>query len=304
MEDAVVECRNLTKNYGKKRVVHSLDLTLKKGHICGLIGPNGAGKTTVMRMLAGLSMPDSGEMRFFGKSDGLDLSRKRMAFMLEEPIVEPAMTAKENMRYVRLVKGIADESRIDKMLELVGLGNVGKKKVKQFSLGMKQRLGIAMAILNDAEVLVLDEPVNGLDPEGIVEIRHMLQKLAFEEGVSILISSHILSELSELCTDFAMIKGGNLVDALSREELLQKCRNHIVIRTLDPSGAVAVLEKKLHVTEYRVIHGEEIHLFEYVDDIPMISRTLCENGQIITKLCSEGENLEEYYLAKVGESHE
>ena len=101
-----------------------------------------------------------------------------------------------------------------------------------------------------------------------------------------------------------MIKGGNLVDALSREELLQKCRNHIVIRTLDPSGAVAVLEKKLHVTEYRVIHGEEIHLFEYVDDIPMISRTLCENGQIITKLCSEGENLEEYYLAKVGESHE
>lgn len=304
MEDVVAECRNLTKNYEKKQVVHSFDLTLKKGHICGLIGPNGAGKTTIMRMMAGLTMPDAGEMRFFGKSDALDISRKRMAFMLEEPIVEPAMTAWENMLYVRLVKGIADESRIGKILELAGLANVGKKKVKQFSLGMKQRLGIAMALLNDAEVLVLDEPVNGLDPEGIVEIRHMLQKLAFEEGVSILISSHILAELSELCTDFVMIKRGTLVEALSHEELLQKCRSHIVIRTLDPNGAAAILEEKLKVKEYRVIHGEEIHLFEHVEDIPLVSRTLCENGQVITKLCCEGENLEDYYLAKVGESHE
>lgn len=300
----VLELKNISKKYGKATVVDNFSLNVEKGHICGLIGPNGAGKTTIMKMMAGLASPTSGEIGFFGKNDNLDLSRKRMAFMLEAPIIDKSMNARQNMEYVRYVKGVADKKKIDEMLGFVGLGNVGKKAVGKFSLGMTQRLGIAMALLTEPEIMVLDEPVNGLDPEGIVEIRLMLKKLSEEKNVTIIISSHILSELSELCTDFSIINHGKQLENLSREELMAKCRSYYAIRTNDINRTAAVIEDKLGTKQYKVIHGDEIRLFDFLDNVEKVSKTITDNGLILTKFISEGESLEEFYLSKVGAENE
>lgn len=300
----VLELKNISKKYGKATVVDNFSLNVEKGHICGLIGPNGAGKTTIMKMIAGLAAPTKGEMSFFGKNDNLDLSRKRMAFMLEAPIIDKNMNARQNMEYVRYVKGVADKKKIDEMLDFVGLGNVGKKAVGKFSLGMTQRLGIAMALLTEPEIMVLDEPVNGLDPEGIVEIRLMLKKLSEEKNVTIIISSHILSELSELCTDFSIINHGKQLENLSREELMAKCRSYYAIRTNDINRTAAVIEDKLGTKQYKVIHGDEIRLFDFLDNVEKVSKTITDNGLILTKFISEGESLEEFYLSKVGAENE
>lgn len=300
----VIELKNLSKKYGKATVVDNFSLNVEKGHICGLIGPNGAGKTTIMKMMAGLASPTSGEIGFFGKNDNLDLSRKRMAFMLEAPIIDKSMNARQNMEYVRYVKGVADEKKIDEMLDFVGLHDVGKKAAGKFSLGMTQRLGIAMALLTEPEIMVLDEPVNGLDPEGIVEIRLMLKKLSEEKNVTIIISSHILSELSELCTDFSIINHGRRIENLSRDELMAKCRSYYAIRTNDINRTAAVIEDKLGTKQYKVIHGDEIRLFDFLDNIEKVSKTITDNGLILTKFISEGESLEEFYLSKVGAENE
>ena len=300
----VLELKNISKKYGKATVVDNFSLNVEKGHICGLIGPNGAGKTTIMKMMAGLASPTSGEIGFFGKNDNLDLSRKRMAFMLEAPIIDKSMNARQNMEYVRYVKGVADKKKIDEMLDFVGLGNVGKKAVGKFSLGMTQRLGIAMALLTEPEIMVLDEPVNGLDPEGIVEIRLMLKKLSEEKNVTIIISSHILSELSELCTDFSIINHGKQLENLSREELMAKCRSYYAICTNDINRTAAVIEDKLGTKQYKVIHGDEIRLFDFLDNVEKVSKTITDNGLILTKFISEGESLEEFYLSKVGAENE
>ncbi|MBE6862374.1 MAG: ABC transporter ATP-binding protein [Ruminococcus sp.] len=301
---SVLKMSNVSKIYGKKAVVDNFSLSVEKGHICGLIGPNGAGKTTIMKMMAGLAAPNNGEISFFGDSSNLDAVRSRISFMLESPIIDKSLNAKANMEYVRYVKGVADKKKIGEILELVGLGNVGNKAARKFSLGMSQRLGIAMALLTEPEIMVLDEPVNGLDPEGIVEIRLMLKRLAEEKNVTIIISSHILSELSELCTDFSIINHGKLIENLSREELLAKCRSYIAIKTNDINRTAAVIEDKLGTKQYKVLHGEELHLFDYLDNIERVSKTITDNGLILTKLISEGESLEEFYLSKVGAENE
>lgn len=304
MENSVITMRGLSKSYKKAEVLHDFSLTVERGHICGLIGPNGAGKTTIMKILAGLIFQSSGELEFFGSGDGLDKSRRRMSFMIEAPIVDPKMTAYENLAYLRYVRGYPDERRIDEVLEIVGLADTGKKKCEKFSLGMRQRLGIAMALLSKPEVLVLDEPVNGLDPEGIVEVRHLLKRLTDELNVTILISSHLLSELSELCTDFSIINHGRLIENLSSDELMIKCRSHISLRTNDINKTAAILEDKLSIGSYKVMHGEEIHIFEQLDGIEHISKTITDSGVVITRLCEEGQGLEDYYLEKVGVGNE
>ncbi len=304
MTQPILQLNRLSKKYGKATVVDSFDLSVQKGHICGLIGPNGAGKTTIMKMLAGLTLPDSGSIELFGSPEGTDEARRRMSFMIEAPIIDPGMNARENMQYIRYIRGVADEKRIDEMLAFVGLADTGKKPARNFSLGMKQRLGIGMALLSGPEILVLDEPVNGLDPEGIVEIRRMLKMLAEEQKVTILISSHLLSELSELCTDFTLMNHGKLIESFTSEELHTKCRKHICIRTDNINETAAVLENKLSIREYKVIHGEEILLFERLDDIATVSKAITDSGLILTRLENKGESLEEYYLAKVGGANE
>lgn len=298
--DTIVKLSEISKRYGKATVVDSFDFSVNRGHICGLIGPNGAGKTTIMKILAGLARQSSGTIEIFNDMDNLDRSRKRMSFMIEAPVIDPNMTAYENMKYVALVRGVADLNRINEVLEFVGLSETGKKKVKNFSLGMKQRLGIGMALLTKPEVMVLDEPVNGLDPEGIVDIRNMLKKLAGEQNVTIIISSHLLSELSELCTDFTIINHGKVIEALSYDELQSKCRSRLCIRTNNINLTAAVLEEKLGISNYKVVDADEIHLYEKIDNIELVSKTITDSGLVITKLLSEGESLEEYYLSKVG----
>lgn len=302
MEHILQLCQ-LTKTYGRasarKTAVEDFQLTMEKGHIYGLIGPNGAGKTTIMKMIAGLTAQTSGDIFLFGDSKNLDEGRSRMSFMLEAPYLDGNMTASQNMQYIRYLRGVADESRIPEILELVGLADTGKKKVKQFSLGMRQRLGIGMALLPSPEIMILDEPVNGLDPEGIVDVRNMLKKLCVEEGITILISSHLLSELSELCTDFAIMNQGRLVECFSAEELEEKCRSYLTIQTNDINRTAAVLEQELHVKNYKVVENNQIRLFEQLDQLEKVSKTITDSGLILTKLVMEGENLEEYYLSKV-----
>ena len=249
----VFEADNISKSYSKKQVLKNISFHLKKGHIYGLIGPNGAGKTTVMRIMAGLNEPTGGTMQFFEKKGEDDFGRSRMSFILETPYIDGGMTAFENMQYIRYVRGVADESRINELLTFVGLGDVGKKPAKHFSLGMRQRLGIAMALLPSPEFVVLDEPFNGLDPEGFADLRNILHEMAEKDHITILISSHILKELSELCTDYIIIRNGEIIEMLSDRELQEKCRSYISIRTDDLNKTAAVLEDTLHIQNYKVV---------------------------------------------------
>ena len=296
----VMELEQLSKSYGSRKVVDSFSLKMEKGRIYGLIGPNGAGKTTVMKMMAGLTGADSGNMRFFG-SDQLDKMRERISFIIEEPYMNYGMSARQNMEYIRLLRGIPDEARIDEILDFVGLSDTGKKPVKQFSLGMRQRLGLAMCMLPGPEIMVLDEPINGLDPEGIIDIRNMLLELVRREKLSILISSHILKELSELCTDYAIIREGKLIEELSHEELLQKTRSCIALETDDTARTATVLEDELNIRNYKITRNNEIMIYERLDELKRISKCVTDHGMIITRLGMEGESLEDYYIGKVGE---
>ena len=301
--DYIMKLEGLTKSFKKKKAVNNFSLKMEKGHIYGLIGPNGAGKTTIMKMIAGLTAPDDGKMEFFGSTD-LDKKRSRMSFIIEEPYMEYQMTARQNMEYLRYVRGVADEKRIDELLEFVGLADTGKKDVGKFSLGMRQRLGLAMSLLSKPEIMILDEPINGLDPEGILDIRNMLAELVRKENMTILISSHILKELSELCTDYAIVKNGTLIEELSAEELLEKTSSFLRINTNDISKTTAVLEEKLGIHNYKVTYEKELLVYEMPGRVEEISRAITDSGLTITRLNPEGESLEDYYIGKVGGENE
>ena len=222
MGQKVIEVRHLSKEYRHGMAVDNVDFTIRKGGIYGLVGPNGAGKTTIMRMLGGLVHPTAGNIHLYGEhgEESLEEARKQMSFMIEIPYLRKNGTAYENLEKIRLMRQIPDKGRIDEVLKLVGLADVPKRKqVGKYSLGMKQRLGIACALLSNPVVLVLDEPINGLDPEGIIEIRELLLRMNQEQGITILISSHILTELSQICTDYLFINHGRIVKQVTREEM-------------------------------------------------------------------------------------
>ena len=307
---SVISLENVTKIYKSKKkkstVVDRVSFDIEEGHIYGLIGPNGAGKTTIMKMIGGLAMQDEGSISLFGKTGEkeLDKVRDRISFMIEAPIIEGGMTARQNMEFIRYMRGVASDERIDEVLEFVGLGDTGDKLAKRFSLGMKQRLGIGMALLPDPDVLVLDEPVNGLDPEGIAYVRHILKKLCVEDKKTILISSHLLTELYELCTDFIIINEGKLVEKLSKEEMIEHARSYVSLTTNKNSETVAYIENKLNIKDFKVRDNGEIRLYEGIDDIEKLSKSITDAGFIITRLCEEGESLEEYYLEKTGKQIE
>ena len=306
MSEIIIDVKNLDKQYMKQKAVDGASFQIKEGMICGLIGPNGAGKTTIMKMLGGLALPTGGSLEIYGASDekGLAHARSRMSFMIETPYAKEKLSARENLEKQRLQKGIPDKKRIDEVLEIVGLSDVGKKPVKNFSLGMRQRLGIANALMTKPEIMVLDEPVNGLDPEGIVEIRELLLKLNREEHITILISSHILSELSLLCTDYLFINKGKLLQAVSADELKKLCREYYRISTDNNSLAAAILENKLGITQFDVDKDGSIRLYEQLDNMYTVSKTLFENGVVPVVLHINEANLEQYYMNMVGENGE
>ncbi len=302
MSETVIEAKNLTKQYMKQKVVNDVSFQIKEGSICGLIGPNGAGKTTIMKMLGGLVIPTSGSLLLYEGSTEEEMAkaRTRMSFIIETPYAKERMTAVQNLEIQRLQKGLPDKARIGEVLELVGLQNTGKKPVQKFSLGMRQRLGIANALLTKPEIMVLDEPVNGLDPEGIVEIRELLLKLNREEHITILISSHILSELSLLCTDYLFINRGEILQSVSSRDLKRVCREYYHIGTDHNALALSILQEKLGIKEFEVERDGSIRLFERLEDARIISKTLYEGGVVPTVLHMNEANLEQYYMNMIG----
>lgn len=304
MAENVIEVKNLCKQYGKNMVLENADFEIKQGTIVGLVGPNGAGKTTIMKMLGGLVFPTEGSISIYGAKNQEELAkaRSRLSFMIEVPYAKEELSAAENLERQRLQKGIPNKERIKEVLELVDLTHAGKKPVKKFSMGMRQRLGIANSLLAKPEIMVMDEPVNGLDPEGIVAIRELLLKLNREEHITIIISSHLLTELSLLCTDYLFVNKGKIVKKLSAEELQQECREYFRIHTNQDALAFTTLQKKLGVQHMEVGDDGSIHLFERMTEIETVARTLFENDIIPLEMGMCEANLEQYYLNLVGDS--
>ncbi len=302
MEEIVLKTYNISKKYGNQVSNDKISITIKKGEIYGLIGKNGAGKTTLFRIITGLSHKSSGNLEIFGKSEEKDLNTARtmIGSLIESPAFYKNMTARENLEVSRLVRNIAGKECIDEVLELVGLSDTNKKKVKNFSLGMRQRLGIANALLGNPKLLILDEPINGLDPMGIVEIRELLKKINKDKDVTILISSHILGELSELATNYGIINNGRLVEEISVKELKEKCRQYIEVIVDNPAKASTILEKELLITDYEVLENNRIKIFSNLDSSGLINGTLSKNKVVVQKINLKGENLEEYFINKVG----
>ena len=254
-----------------------------------------------MRLVTGLSFPDEGNIKLFGQSsEKLLTERKRIGCMIEYPSFIPYMSAKENLKYHRTLKGIPDEELEDRLLDLVGLKDAKNKKAKNFSLGMKQRLGIAVALLGNPELLILDEPVNGLDPTGIIEIRELLKKLSKEKGMTIIISSHNLPELYQLATDFIIIHKGKIKENITSLELDEKCKHAINIKCDNVEKLTSVLETKLKTTNYKVMQDKKVKLYDYLDEKELVSRTIFENGINISEFVATGDTLEDYFISVIG----
>lgn len=302
MNSVILEARSLTKEYKQTLALDHINLQIKKGKIYGFIGQNGAGKTTFLRLVTGLAFPTSGTLSLWGKSETVELQkqRKRIGSMIETPALFPAMTAYQNMEIQRIQRGIPDKTVIKRTLDMVGLNDTGKKRVRNFSLGMRQRLGIAMALLNTPEFLILDEPVNGLDPAGIVEIRNLLKTLNREYGMTILVSSHILEELYQTATEFILLDHGNIIEEISDHELNERCKRHIAIQTTNVQKAVMVLEENLHTDHFKLMPDGTIRLYDYLDDLEMVASVLSEAHVLVTGLFVSGDTLEDYFLSKIG----
>lgn len=304
MKEVVLKTNNLTKQYNKNVVLDNVNITIKKGDIYGLIGRNGAGKTTLMKIITTLASPTSGTFELFNTSsenDELFDNKKRVGSLIEYPAFYPNLSAYDNLKYYTIQRGIVDKNQINKVLELVNLTGTGKKKVKTFSLGMKQRLGIALAILNSPDFVILDEPINGLDPIGISELRDTFKKLS-DNGITLLISSHILSELYLLANEFGFLENGKLIKELSKEELDLECSKCLVIKTDDSKKVIVLLEKELNTNNYKVINNEEIRVYDYTDDSDKVSDVLANNKIKIKGFYESGISLEEYFKEIIKEA--
>ena len=295
--ETVLRTVGLTKRFGRASAVDHVSMTVNKGDIYGFIGKNGAGKTTFMRVVLGLSAPTEGTVELFG---GLspEEAGKKIGALIEAPGIFPHCTAKENMKRFAILKD-EDESKIDGLLDFVGLGDVGNKKAGKFSLGMKQRLGIAIAMLGDPELLILDEPVNGLDPTGMKEIRDLILRLNREKGITVLISSHLLDELSKIVTRYGIINNGVLVDEIDSSEMKAKTGHRLIIVVDDVEKAVSLLEKEVGKDSIG-INGHAIGLSSGLDRTAELNALLVKNGVAVSSLSVKTDGLEKYFIEKVG----
>lgn len=294
----VVRTMSLSKKYQGKNAVDHVTMTVKQGAIYGFIGRNGAGKSTTLKMLCGLAKPTSGDIQIFGTTLQNTVTRKRIGMLIEQAGIYPNFTAYENMKLKANYLGVIDpDLKIRELLALFHLEEQKKKKIKQFSMGMKQRLGIAMALLGNPDLLILDEPINGLDPEGILEIRQMLKRFNEENRITMIISSHILGELSKIATDYGIIKDGKLIEQISAKELEAKCNDYIHLKTPDPKKAVVALEEKLGIRHYEIRPDGEIRIYERNNQI---SKVLLEKGIVVEELFRHQQDLERYFLELMG----
>ena len=296
--EVVLKTSNLTKVYGVRKVVDGVNMTINKGEIYGFIGKNGAGKTTFMRMILSLTSITKGEVELFGGKKIGEIGCK-IGSLIESPGLYKNATAYENLKRFSILYG-ADESKINEILEFVNLDKTGKKKAKDFSLGMRQRLGIAIALLGEPEFLVLDEPINGLDPKGIKEIRDIILKLNKEKEITFLISSHLLDELSKVVTKYGIIDNGVLLEEISSKELIDNCKNKRVIKTNNNRKA-----KDIIINEYNInnisIDEDTIVLYSGLDKSADINKYLNEKGIKVSEIYTKVDSLEDYFIRKIGE---
>lgn len=295
MNNYYLQTTMLSKKYGKTYAVDKVNLHVKKGDIYGLIGPNGAGKTTLMKMIAGFAAPTEGEISLFSEGDG----QRRIGALIENPGLYGELNAFDNMRLKAVAMGVYDRKTILELIDFVGLGKDLKKKTKHYSLGMKQRLGIALALIGNPDILILDEPINGLDPQGITEVRELILKLNAQQGMTILISSHILEELGKVATAFGIISKGKMIMELSREELQKRCQEKVQIVTTNSPAAVNVLEN-MGITKYTVVSADTIYVYECTGQIDEIAKALVERGVSIRQINILGTSLEEFFLNAIG----
>lgn len=302
MNDYMVETVELTKQFRKQKAVHAINMKVPKGSIYGFIGRNGAGKTTTLKMICGLARPTSGEIRLFN-NEHEQFTCRRIGALIEQVGAYPDLSAKENLMLKATGLGLHDKQEAADLLELFHLDNTGHKAVKNFSLGMKQRLGIALALLGKPDLLILDEPINGLDPEGIKDIRNTILKLNEEHGITIIISSHILGELNKMATHYGIIKDGELIEQISSKELSKKCRNYMALTVNDIKKSTYVLERILHITDYEVMDNHEIHIYTE-ENSTLINEEFMKNGILISQIYYQKRDLESYFLDKIGgDSH-
>ena len=300
LSELLLETRSLTKQYGTHKAVNGVNMHIKKGAIYGFIGRNGAGKTTCLKMISGLSTPSYGEIAMFGY-EGKDLQkvRSRVGCLIEAPGLYGNMSAYDNLNIKCKLFGIKKKGYIEEILKTVGLSDVGNKKTKHFSLGMKQRLGIGLALVGEPDLLILDEPINGLDPQGIVEVRETIQKLQKEYNMTICISSHILEELSKIATDYGIIHNGSLLQELTRDELMKRCGERMELTLDNPREAIPVLDA-MGFVNYQVVDKERIHIFERLNESALVNMELAKAGIPVKGISITSEELETYFLNLTG----
>lgn len=299
----VLETKGLQKKYGSLTVLNNVNMHIPRGAIYGFVGKNGAGKTTLIRLICGLQFPTSGEYTLLGipnVSNEIMKSRKRMGAVVETPSVYLEMSAEDNLKEQYRILGLPSFETIPELLQLVGLEGTGKKKAKNFSLGMRQRLGIAVALAGNPDFLVLDEPANGLDPEGIIEMRELILKLNHEKGITVLISSHILDELSRLATHYGFIDHGSILREISAEDLEASCRKCLCVTVSDMQALCVTLDEA--EIEYRVLSDAQAEIYGSIGVTDLVE-ALSANGCVISNLHEREEGLESYYMNLIGGTH-
>ena len=299
--ETVLKTNKLTKVYGRRKVVDGVSMTINKGDIYGFIGKNGAGKTTFMRTVLSLTSISSGEVELF---DGKRIEEvgNKIGSLIEAPGLYKNATAYENLKRFSILYG-ADESKINDILKFVNLDKTGKKKAKDFSLGMRQRLGIAIALLGDPDFLVLDEPINGLDPAGIKEIRDVILKLNKELGITFLISSHLLDELAKVVTKYGIINNGVLLEEVSAKELINNCKNKLIIKTDDNEKAKELIKSEFDIKKIDSIK-DKLVLYSNLESSALINKYLVKKGILVSEIYTEVDSLEEYFIRKIGDTNE
>lgn len=296
----VLETNNLEKKYKDFRALNHTNIHIEKGAIYGLIGKNGAGKTTLIRIVCGLQEPTNGSYIIYGKSNNSNdiiSARKRMGAIIETPSIYGEMTARDNLIEQYKLVGMPSLDGIDDLLKLVGLEDTGKKKAKNFSLGMKQRLGIAIALANNPDFLILDEPINGLDPQGIIEIRELILKLNKERRITILISSHYLDELSKIATHYGFLDSGSIIQEITSEELMKKMEHKIILTVNDPKEFVKYFEGQN--ISYQVMDNKTINIYGKHNLSKLVSG-LSKKNLIADEIHEQEESLENYYMNLIG----
>lgn len=292
----VLKIQKINKRFGKQKALEDVSMTIKQGEIYGLIGRNGAGKTTLLKSVLDMLHADSGEISLFGATDrrGYLNQMKRVGSIIENPVAYDQLTALENLRYYCKIKGIVEPRAAEEALKAVDLQETGKKKFKNFSLGMKQKLGLAIALLNQPDLLILDEPINGLDPVAIVEFRDLLLKLNREQHMTILISSHILEELYLVANRFGFIRDGRLIEELTKEEFEERNQSFIHLLVEDTAKASFLL-KQAGISEYKVVSEGQINIYQQDQPIRSINKLLVTNDIAVDAIYLEGESLESYF---------